>query len=274
MRSFEFCNNCGKNGHSFQNCKMPTMSIGVIVFRKNNDNVEYLLIKRKSTIGFVEFIRGKYSLYNREYIISLFNEMTQNEIEMIKREKFENLWAYLWGENVGIQYRSEEKLARDKFNSLKNGVTIGKDKYSISTIMEEISSEWNEAEWGFPKGRRNYQEKDLVCAMREFEEETGYKKNTLNIIQNIFPIDEIFTGSNFKSYKHRYFIAFMNFEQNENNLQNELENNELLFERNEVSEVTWKTYDECMTLFRPYNEERRNILKRVHNAIHKYRIYK
>ena len=265
MRSFEFCNNCGKNGHVYQNCKMPTMSIGFIVFRINNNNIEYLLIKRKSTIGFVEFIRGKYSLYNKEYIISLFNEMTSSEIEMIKSEKFENLWKHLWGESVGIQYRSEEKLARDKFNSLKTGIIIGKEKYNIETIVEEISCSWNEAEWGFPKGRRNYQEKDLVCAMREFEEETGYNKTSLNIIQNIFPIDEIFTGSNYKSYKHRYFVAFMDIQ---------LNNDELLFEKNEVSEVTWKTYEECMTLFRPYNEERRNILKRVHNAIHKYRIYK
>lgn len=265
MRSFEFCNNCGKSGHSYQNCKMPTTSIGIIVFRKINNIIEYLLIKRKSTIGFVEFIRGKYSLYNREYIISLFNEMTQDEIEKVKNEKFENLWAYLWGENVGIQYRSEERLARDKFNSLKNGINNGKDKYSLNTILEEISSDWEEAEWGFPKGRRNNQEKDLLCALREFEEETGYNKDMLNIIQNIFPIDEVFTGSNYKSYKHRYFIAYMNSENN---------NDELLFEKNEVSEVQWKSYEECMMLFRPYNEERRNILKRVHNAIHKYRIYK
>ena len=265
MKSFEFCNNCGRTGHSYQNCKIPTTSIGVIVFRKKNENIEYLLIKRKSTLGFVEFIRGKYSLYNNEYIISLFNEMTNDEINKIKNESFESLWAYLWGENVGIQYRSEEKIARDKFNSLKNGITNGKEKYNVESLLNEATSTYNEAEWGFPKGRRNYQEKDLVCALREFEEETGYNKVSLNIIQNIFPIDEIFTGSNYKSYKHRYFIAYMKSQDDEN---------ELLFEKNEVSEVTWKKYDDCMLLFRPYNEERRNILKRVHNAIHKYRLYK
>ena len=191
--------------------------------------------------------------------------MTNEEINKINNESFESLWSYLWGEFVGIQYRSEEKIARDKFNSLKNGISNSKDKYNLKSLSEEITTQWEEAEWGFPKGRRNYQEKDLICALREFEEETGYDKSNISIIQNIFPIDEIFTGSNYKSYKHRYFIAFM---KNQNN------DNELLFEKNEVSEVTWKKYDECMTLFRPYNEERRNILKRVHNAIHKYRIYK
>ena len=68
---------------------------------------------------------------------------------------------------------------------------------------------WGEPEWGFPKGRRNYHEKDISCALREFEEETGYKRTDLSIMQNIQPVEEIFTGSNYKSYKHKYFIAYM-----------------------------------------------------------------
>ena len=62
---------------------------------------------------------------------------------------------------------------------------------------------WDEPEWGFPKGRRNYKEKDLECALREFEEETGIQKSSLTIIKNLNPFEEIFTGSNLKSYKHK-----------------------------------------------------------------------
>ena len=56
----------------------------------------------------------------------------------------------------------------------------------------------------------NYNEKDLTCAIREFEEETGYKNADFNIVYNILPYEEIFTGSNFKSYKHKYFICKFN----------------------------------------------------------------
>jgi 8-oxo-dGTP pyrophosphatase MutT (NUDIX family) len=42
-----------------------------------------------------------------------------------------------------------------------------------------------EPEWGFPKGRRNYNEKDIDCALREFSEETGYSKYSLKNIENI-----------------------------------------------------------------------------------------
>ena len=58
----------------------------------------------------------------------------------------------------------------------------------------------------------NHNENDYECALREFCEETGFKSYTLNNIQNIVPYDENFTGSNYKSYKHRYFIMYMKYE--------------------------------------------------------------
>ena len=38
-------------------------------------------------------------------------------------------------------------------------------------------------EWGFPKGRRNYQENDIDCATREWEEETGYSRNQIKMVK-------------------------------------------------------------------------------------------
>ena len=46
LKSYNFCNNCGKNGHAFHTCKHPITSIGIIIFRMNNHNnkFEYLMI--------------------------------------------------------------------------------------------------------------------------------------------------------------------------------------------------------------------------------------
>ena len=75
----QFCNNCGKIGHLFHQCKIPITSIGVIAFRINsiNDTIQYLLIRRKDTLGFIDFLRGKYSLNNKEYIKNyhIFNDL-------------------------------------------------------------------------------------------------------------------------------------------------------------------------------------------------------
>ena len=79
---------------------------------------------------------------------------------------------------------------------------------AIGDLINESSEfhQWQEPEWGFPKGRRNSHEKDYDCALREFQEETGYDKNVLHNLQNVLPFEEIFTGSNYKSYKHKYYV--------------------------------------------------------------------
>ena len=79
MNHYSYCINCGKTGHVFNQCKMPITSIGIIVFRHNNDNIEYLMIRRKETLGFIDFMRGKYSLQNKKYIINMIEHMTINE---------------------------------------------------------------------------------------------------------------------------------------------------------------------------------------------------
>ena len=45
---------------------------------------------------------------------------------------------------------------------------------------------------GISKGRRNPNENDMKCAIREFSEET--LKENINVIQNIMPFEEILLG--------------------------------------------------------------------------------
>lgn len=261
-KAFNFCNNCGKSGHVYHNCKYPITSIGIIVFRKYNDTIQYLMIKRKHSLGFVEFMRGKYPLHNYEYLINIFNEMSIYERDLVQKSSFDELWTYLWGDQVGIQYRGEEKISREKFHSLKIGITTVNNEYNLETIINNCSSTWEDPEWGFPKGRRNYQEKDLNCALREFEEETGYVRGNIQLIQNIIPYEEIFTGSNLKSYKHKYFVGCIDSSINPTNK----------FQETEVSDVKWLSYDECLQYIRPYNLEKNDILCKLSNILHQYRL--
>ena len=83
MKNYNFCNNCGKLGHLFHQCKLPITSIGIIAFRLHDNRLEYLLIRRKDSLGFVDFLRGKYTLQNKEYLINLLNKMTVSEKEFL-----------------------------------------------------------------------------------------------------------------------------------------------------------------------------------------------
>ncbi len=66
----------------------------------------------------------------------------------------------------------------EKFEALKAGITLTNgETFSLADLMEETNTSWIEPEWGFPKGRRNNQETDLDCALREFKEETEYLQN-------------------------------------------------------------------------------------------------
>lgn len=289
MAQYIYCNNCGKQGHLFHQCKIPITSFGIIAFRKvpceiplSKGKIEYLMIMRKDTLGFIDFMRGKYSLNNKEYILNMLHQMTKGEKERLLTCSFDELWRNIWGEEAAMseQYKNEEILSKNRFYTLLNGVDTGTNtldiidesfnnidymgagetgnhsRYSLKSLIEESNTMvcWEEAEWGFPKGRRNYQEKDYSCAVREFCEETGYSSHILCPFRNLMPFEEIFTGSNYKSYKHKYYIVYINYEDSLKPRK---------FQTCEVAASEWKTYEDCVACIRPYNKEKLRLLKDV-----------
>jgi ADP-ribose pyrophosphatase YjhB (NUDIX family) len=227
----------------------------------NAERIEYLMIRRRDTLGFIDFMRGKYSVYNKEYILNMIVQMTVLEKTRLLTHTFNEIWAELWGNETMVeQYRSEEDSSREKITSLRLGVVVKDDFYTLETLIKSTENEttWKFAEWGFPKGRRNYQEKDYECAVREFCEETGYPSSSLVPIQNIHPFEEIFTGSNYKSYKHKYYLTHMDYS---NSLR------DCVVQSCEVSCAEWKTYEGCMQSIRHYNVEKKRVLENVHKTI-------
>ena len=100
------CNNCNKIGHLFHNCKLPITSYGVILIRMKNKRIEYLMIRRKDTFGYIDFIRGKYSPYNFYQIQNIINEMSVIEKNRILNNTFNDLWKMMWGQTTNSQYRN------------------------------------------------------------------------------------------------------------------------------------------------------------------------
>ena len=239
------CNNCGIYGHLFFTCKRPIMSFGIVCYRENKGNIEYLLIRRKDSLGYVDFLRGKYNINNNFHINKLFFEMTDYEINNILNNDYIVLWRKLWN-------KPNEKCDNrniDKFNYIKS------NKKNI--ILSNLNN-WKEPEWGFPKGRRNGKENDYECSTREFEEETGYNSKNLVIIKNLSFVEEVFTGSNAKSYKHKYYICKLNKNDTE------CEDN---FQKTEIGDMKWLLYEDCIKSIRYYNYEKIKLLKQINNLL-------
>ena len=113
------CNNCGKTGHSFHHCKLPITSYGIILFTYREEKIIFLMIRRKDTFGYIDFIRGKYSPYNIEQLQHTINEMSETEKDRLKTDSFEKLWKHMWGGAGGSQFRNEETIsAKKSFKSL------------------------------------------------------------------------------------------------------------------------------------------------------------
>jgi 8-oxo-dGTP pyrophosphatase MutT (NUDIX family) len=175
---------------------------------------------------------------------------------------FDELWTDLWGDHTH-NYTCEEKNSRNKLVHLQNGVTMGNSMIRLRDLVEaaDASTNWEEPEWGFPKGRRNYMEKDYTCGLREFQEETGYHKKNMSVLHNIVPYEETFIGSNLRCYKHKYYLAYMQYESTLHTHN---------FQRSEVSQMRWMPFVECNQKIRPYNKEKLLMLKNVDAMLSSY----
>ena len=198
----KLCLNCGNHQHEYKNCCEPLTSWGIIAVKIENNkkeriniihdktiennttgiiintlndlnnmnkymnNIYFLMVSRKHSLGYVEFLRGRYKPGNVSGITSMFEQMTKEEIEKIGEKKFDELWEEFWmSETMKNEMIKEYNKSKMLYEQLKNkkGVELGLDFY-----INNIKPKYKNPEWGFPKGRKCKGETDIECAKREF----------------------------------------------------------------------------------------------------------
>jgi 8-oxo-dGTP pyrophosphatase MutT (NUDIX family) len=247
-----YCNNCGGKGHLFRTCKDPVLSCGLLLIDRPSlpvdpETIRVLMIRRKDSMSFAEFMRGKYDPTDIPYLSTLVQNMTLKEQAALASDSFEVLWRQLWGDD---RTSADFLPSRDRFYQVDR---IG--------LMRNNLSEYTEPEWGFPKGRRMRGETDLACAVREFGEETNVPRDAYVVLKNII-LEETFTGLNTVQYKHIYFVALLK--------QPELVNLSQRFtpmQRREISGLAWKSLEDAAALIRPHHVERMGMLNQLRSAI-------
>lgn len=258
----------------------PVSSFGLIAFRiKNNtfkqidklvtdkksltgfetQEIQFLMIQRKDSIGYVELVRGKYSSDDITYIKAQITGMTETERKRILEVPFETVWNDMWGGNShSKQYTSEYEASKRKIQGLR-------DSGLLRTCIEDAGPAiYTTPEWGFPKGRRNQREDNLTCAMREFNEETGLRPYQYIILENMEPIRETFFGNNHVHYTHIYYLAMCS-----SDLEVSMKRFDTTMAR-EVGDIRWASLEEALALIRPDNVEKRGILLRTSTILRNY----
>ena len=283
-----YCNNCNNFGHFFKRCSDPITSWGIILIKIENNirpiihsenttifnngiyinnkydlnkihdninDIKFLLISRKHSLGFIEFIRGRYKISNIEHIKYLIQQMQQNEIDNIKNNinTFKHLWKYLWGNDQARMNNFEYNISKKKFDQLNNELYVD---VKLEYLLDNIKPNYLIPEYGFPKGRKNKSESDRECAIREFCEESNLDKNDIKIIDEINPITENLIGTNGIKYRHIYYVA----EYVSDKIISDINISKL---NNETGNMDFYNYVDSALLIRSYHIEKYNIVTQL-----------
>lgn len=279
MSKNSYCSNCGKYGHINKTCSEPITSVGILcvmldesiknILKSNitdyddnitnynykrlsniskleyyKDKIKFLLIERKHSLNYIEFIRGLYDVNDNNKLIKMFSLMSIEEHNMIKNNNFTNLWNNLWQKTAKKkEFKREFMDSKNKFNYLLKNDIIKK--------MLEIGTKYASTEWEIPKGRRNNNETNIECARREFFEETGYNENDYTVLNNLYSISDDFVGTNGKNYKHIYYIGLFTGEEHD------------YVKSTEVSKTKFLNWDDAIIKVRPYYQSKIKILNDI-----------
>lgn len=177
-------------------------SIGIVLFRRNPtiSGVEVMCVRKRSTYAYHSFVHAQYKSTSDDCILALLNKMTPDEKVDLLSLNFSQIWFRVWiyGTYRHVFYASCAHKFENNFCADKGA--------RLQRLIQESAS--GEIVWEIPKGRRDPNEDQLDCAIREFQEETDigpgqYKFVTVgrNHLMSFTHYDE---GV---SYTNSYYIA-------------------------------------------------------------------
>jgi 8-oxo-dGTP pyrophosphatase MutT (NUDIX family) len=203
------------------------------------DQIEMLMVRRRDSMSYTEFIRGKYDASNTAYLKKLLENMTTQERERLTTLPFDTLWDRLWGHQD--RHGNDYHIAKQRFEAL-----------NVKSLVQSTNTVYHEPEWGFPKGRRMRCETDVACAEREFFEETNIEKECYVLVQDVV-FKESFTGTNGVAYEHKYMLAFQK-------TPIDIHRKFTPLQHREISAIGWRSIAECSQITRPHYTGRNQML--------------
>ena len=229
---------------------LPTkISNGVILCRINHTNgrPEVLLAHKRYTYAFADFIHGQYAWGHVHHTLMgtashLFNNMTVEELLDIWSLRFDQMWYRVWlmGGSVESYKKKAAKFAStfidgDGGVALRNAIKMVRGKGVLL--------------WEVPKGRRlNQNELDVGCAVRELAEETGYTKDSYQLIPNVRK--QVSHVSDGVRYNCVYFLALLN--PDDTLTRNDTMTLQMIREMGEINETRWFDIEQIRMLKCPW----------------------
>jgi len=179
---------------------------GIILLAKKSttdDEIRYLLVKKRYTYPFILLLLGKYEYnYKYKYCIDIrINEITEYELFMLKTYKLKDIYMLYLG------YPSNAEFFNFLTRKFKNYKKKFRQRYKKS-IYEYFNNivKYNTTRWVAPGGICNRNENLYSCISRELYEETGI--NMISDVELYKKIDPKMTINKYKNKSKHNIIDY------------------------------------------------------------------
>ena len=170
-------------------------------YNLNTKRMEILMVKKRYTFYFLEFIMGHYSPNDDIKLLYLFNRISIDEKIVIETMDFDRMWYHIWREVPTAETESYSWYCRCKRKFTIN-FTVPNGEQHIRSLLTQSTSQ--DCMWEIPKGKRNSNETELECAIRETQEETNMTTDQYKLLGESLEMQY----SNEKvCYANKYFVA-------------------------------------------------------------------
>lgn len=176
-------------------------SLGIVICRKNPPSI--LMVKKRITNQYKEFIFGKYKFFNNYYLQYLLDRMSVNEKLLLLSKSFDKNWYYIW---LKIPTEEDKKIYEFYLNckSKYERFIFGENFKRLKSLINKSSS--IESGWEIPGGHSESGESELDTAIREVKEEANIDSAKYDIVYKIRPL--IISSINNKTlYVRKYYVA-------------------------------------------------------------------
>lgn len=233
---------------------IPITSYGIVLYTYEKKYLKYLICQRRDSISYIQYLQD---LIEENNIIKYINLMSREEKDRCLEYYYKNdphsIWKDLWINHNSKIYKNDYKRCTDIFlKNMKKYIEYFKD--------DKIGQKENS--WCFPKGRLHYNENEIDCALREFEEETCISSKNIKVDRNT-KFEEVYIGSNNLLYKTVYYTAYTPYIPKKiykyypNNIRKK-------FISSEFFEIEWMEYQSAIEYL---DNSKKQILEKINNYI-------
>ena len=190
-------------------------SYGIALVRFNKQVPEVLMVKKRYTYHFFDFVMGNYKNTSDDDLRDLFGGMTFQEKLDVLYQNYNLLWYRIWlfwplcskdfDECCSVFGLTNSKNMKSRYYKNKEKYDcVMRNAERVRLLINKSANA--ELIWEIPKGRKNDMEQCVNTALREFEEETTVSISNIHVLWNVKPIVETFNDKGVR-YVNTYYLA-------------------------------------------------------------------